>query len=228
MSEVRRSTSCIRFRRLVPRSSSHIGPRFRDFVPISGTPSLFFNLVHAWGVVRQHSVLKRVLRRFWEGFWGRGSQKVPRRGLLWGFKVKKGSEKGSQKGFWEGSFQKVPRTPPWGVRPFRRAPYLILIFLSHFQVWGVSLLSCFVPPCARLAAAGIIYSLTAGQPLCIQGATGPELAYTIVFYNLCDSMDIEFLPARVWQGFWCAGASPKNLQWTSCDSNQARKRHINF
>ena len=40
-----------------------------------------------------------------------------------GFTVKKGSEKGSQKGFCEGSFQKVPRTPPWRVRPLRRAPY---------------------------------------------------------------------------------------------------------
>ena len=40
-----------------------------------------------------------------------------------GFTVEKGSEKGSQKGFWEGNFQKVPRTPPWGVRPLRRAPY---------------------------------------------------------------------------------------------------------
>ena len=39
---------------------------------------------------------------------------------------KKGSEKGSQKGFSEGSFQKVPRTPPWRVRPLRRAPYSCL------------------------------------------------------------------------------------------------------
>merc|ERR1719454_2025503 len=51
---------------------------------------------------------------------------------------------------------------------------------------------------------GIIYSLLSGQPLCILGATGPELAYTVVFYNMCVSMDIEFLPARVWQGLWCA------------------------
>merc|ERR1712151_395922 len=47
-------------------------------------------------------------------------------------------------------------------------------------------------------------SLLSGQPLCILGATGPELAYTVVFYNMCVSMDIEFLPARVWQGLWCA------------------------
>ena len=45
--------------------------------------------------IRQHSVLRRVLRRFWKGIWGR----VLRRGPAMGFTVKKGSEKGSQKGF---------------------------------------------------------------------------------------------------------------------------------
>ena len=64
---------------------------------------------------------------FWEGS-GKGSgegvlRRVLRRGPVVGFTVKKGSEKGSQKGFWKGSFQKVPSTPPWGVRPLRRAPY---------------------------------------------------------------------------------------------------------
>ena len=72
--------------------------------------------VHAEGGVRQHSVLH-----------GKGSgegvlRRVLRRGPAMGFTVKKGSEKRSQKGFWEGSFQKVPRTTPWGVRPLRRAP----------------------------------------------------------------------------------------------------------
>jgi len=49
---------------------------------------------------------------------------------------------------------------------------------------------------------GIIYALLSGQPLCILGATGPELAYTTVFYGLCKSLGLEFLPARVWQGLW--------------------------
>ena len=44
---------------------------------------------------------------------------------------------------------------------------------------------------------GIIYALFSGQPLCILGATGPELAYTVVFYRMCVALDIEFLPARV-------------------------------
>ncbi len=51
---------------------------------------------------------------------------------------------------------------------------------------------------------GIAWALFSGQPLAIMGATGPELAYTIVFFNMCKSMDLEFLPARVWQGLWCA------------------------
>lgn len=51
---------------------------------------------------------------------------------------------------------------------------------------------------------GVIYALFSGQPLCILGATGPELAYTAVFFNLCKQLDLEFLPARVWQGLWTA------------------------
>ena len=51
---------------------------------------------------------------------------------------------------------------------------------------------------------GIIYSLFSGQPLCILGATGPELAYTVVFYRMCQSLDLEFLPARLWEGLWTA------------------------
>ena len=54
---------------------------------------------HAYGGVRQHSVLRRVLGRFWEGFWGRVLRRVLRRGASMGFTVKMGSEKGSQKGF---------------------------------------------------------------------------------------------------------------------------------
>jgi len=54
------------------------------------------------------------------------------------------------------------------------------------------------------AICGVIYALFSGQPLTIMGATGPELAYTIVFYSTCKSMGLEFLPARWWQGMWTA------------------------
>jgi len=54
------------------------------------------------------------------------------------------------------------------------------------------------------AISGIVYAFFAGQPLCIMGATGPELAYTLVFYNMCKELDLEFMPARFWEGMWCA------------------------
>merc|ERR1712190_292576 len=55
-----------------------------------------------------------------------------------------------------------------------------------------------------MGISGILYAFFAGQPLCIMGATGPELAYTVVFYQMCESLDLEFMPARVWEGLWCA------------------------
>ena len=51
---------------------------------------------------------------------------------------------------------------------------------------------------------GVVYSTLSGQPLCVLGATGPELAYTAVFFTLCKELGLEFLPARVWQGLWTA------------------------
>eukprot|EP00927_Polykrikos_kofoidii_P004628 TRINITY_DN1182_c0_g1_i7.p1 TRINITY_DN1182_c0_g1~~TRINITY_DN1182_c0_g1_i7.p1 ORF type:complete len:584 (-),score=81.76 TRINITY_DN1182_c0_g1_i7:483-2234(-) len=54
------------------------------------------------------------------------------------------------------------------------------------------------------AISGICYAFFAGQPLCIMGATGPELAYTIVFYQMCKNLEIEFMVARLWEGLWCA------------------------
>merc|ERR550532_3740593 len=54
------------------------------------------------------------------------------------------------------------------------------------------------------AMSGIVYAFFSGQPLCIMGATGPELAYTVVFYQLCQTLKLEFMVARVWEGLWCA------------------------
>jgi len=54
------------------------------------------------------------------------------------------------------------------------------------------------------AISGVVYAIFSGQPLCILGATGPEYAYTIVFYNFCKAFNLEFLPARIWQGLWTA------------------------
>lgn len=51
---------------------------------------------------------------------------------------------------------------------------------------------------------GLAYAIFSGQPLSIMGATGPELAYTVVFFRMCKALDLEFLPARVWEGLWTA------------------------
>jgi hypothetical protein len=49
---------------------------------------------------------------------------------------------------------------------------------------------------------GIVYSIFAGQPLAILGATGPILAYTNIFYSLTQGLGLEFLPCYFWCGIW--------------------------
>jgi len=54
------------------------------------------------------------------------------------------------------------------------------------------------------ALAGIVWAFFSGQPLCILGATGPVLAYTVVVYNMYGSMFGKqyFLPMYFWTGAW--------------------------
>jgi len=53
------------------------------------------------------------------------------------------------------------------------------------------------------AYTGIVYSIFAGQPLAILGATGPILAYTNIFYNMVtETLELEFLPCYFWCGVW--------------------------
>jgi len=54
------------------------------------------------------------------------------------------------------------------------------------------------------AIAGIVWALFSGQPLCILGATGPVLAYTVVIYNMFNSMFGEeyFFQMYFWTGAW--------------------------
>jgi len=49
---------------------------------------------------------------------------------------------------------------------------------------------------------GIIYALFSGQPLIILGGTGPLLVFTAILYELCNSWQIDFLPAYCWVGLW--------------------------
>lgn len=49
---------------------------------------------------------------------------------------------------------------------------------------------------------GIVYALIGGQPLMINGGTGPVLAFTWVLYELSKSMDVPFLSLQAWIGVW--------------------------
>lgn len=52
------------------------------------------------------------------------------------------------------------------------------------------------------AVTGILFALFSGQPLNILGSTGPMLVLETIIYNLCKDNDWDFMPARVWIGFW--------------------------
>jgi len=54
------------------------------------------------------------------------------------------------------------------------------------------------------AICGILWSLTAGQPLPIVGATGPNVIFTGILYGLCQSFEVPFLPTVACTGLWAA------------------------
>ncbi|XP_055342148.1 band 3 anion transport protein-like isoform X2 [Paramacrobiotus metropolitanus] len=51
---------------------------------------------------------------------------------------------------------------------------------------------------------GMMFSLVSAQPLTIIGATGPLLVFEYSLYKFCKSSHIEFMPFRIWIGFWVA------------------------
>lgn len=54
------------------------------------------------------------------------------------------------------------------------------------------------------ALCGIIYALTAAQPLTIIGSTGPVLAFVACVAQLAASLELPFLPLYAWTGLWTA------------------------
>jgi mannitol/fructose-specific phosphotransferase system IIA component (Ntr-type) len=54
------------------------------------------------------------------------------------------------------------------------------------------------------AFCGIVYALCSGQPLIILGGVGPLLVFTGILYRLSADMQVPFLPAYAWVGFWTA------------------------
>ena len=51
---------------------------------------------------------------------------------------------------------------------------------------------------------GIFYSLVAGMPLMINGATGPVLTFQAVTYELSGALGVPFLTFNAWVGLWVA------------------------
>ncbi|KAG8464909.1 hypothetical protein KFE25_012272 [Diacronema lutheri] len=49
---------------------------------------------------------------------------------------------------------------------------------------------------------GLINAFISGQPLTIQGATGPELAYLTMLFSMSRTLGFEFMPAKFWAGLW--------------------------
>ncbi|XP_045177486.2 electrogenic sodium bicarbonate cotransporter 1-like isoform X5 [Mercenaria mercenaria] len=52
------------------------------------------------------------------------------------------------------------------------------------------------------AISGVLFALFAGQPLNILGSTGPMLVLESILYRFCTDQEWDFLPFRVWVGFW--------------------------
>mmetsp|Transcript_17354 Transcript_17354/g.32388 ORF Transcript_17354/g.32388 Transcript_17354/m.32388 type:complete len:653 (+) Transcript_17354:673-2631(+) len=51
---------------------------------------------------------------------------------------------------------------------------------------------------------GIIYALIGGQPMMINGGTGPVLAFAEILYKMSKSLDVPFLTLNAWIGLWVA------------------------
>lgn len=55
---------------------------------------------------------------------------------------------------------------------------------------------------ASTAACGVVYALTAAQPMTIIGSTGPVLAFVATLAALAEKMSLPFLPLYAWTGIW--------------------------
>ena len=49
-----------------------------------------------------------------------------------------------------------------------------------------------------------VFSIFAGQPLIILGATGPTVIFEQILFSFCESQNIPFLEFRFWIGLWTA------------------------
>lgn len=49
---------------------------------------------------------------------------------------------------------------------------------------------------------GILYALLGGQPMMINGGTGPVLAFTEILFKMSETLDVPFLTFNAWIGIW--------------------------
>lgn len=54
------------------------------------------------------------------------------------------------------------------------------------------------------AICGILYHFFSGQPLTIIGSTGPVLVFETIVFDLCSSMNLDYLSFRLWIHVWTA------------------------
>lgn len=52
---------------------------------------------------------------------------------------------------------------------------------------------------------GIVYAILGGQPMMINGGTGPVLAFTEILYKMSETLDVPFLTFNAWIGLWVCG-----------------------
>ncbi|CAD5207523.1 unnamed protein product [Bursaphelenchus okinawaensis] len=57
---------------------------------------------------------------------------------------------------------------------------------------------------ASAALCGILYHLFSGQPLTIIGSTGPVLVFETIVYDMCVTLNIQYLSFRFWVHVWTA------------------------
>jgi len=66
---------------------------------------------------------------------------------------------------------------------------------THYWIGPVEMI-------AATAWCGILYAIIGGQPMMINGGTGPVLAFTAVLYNLSETLEVPFLTLNAWTGIW--------------------------
>ena len=58
---------------------------------------------------------------------------------------------------------------------------------------------------ASTAVCGVVYALTAAQPIQLIGPMGPNLAFSISLAQLAHRLTLPFLPLYAWTGLWTGG-----------------------